>query len=245
MIFRIPPFSSPAFVCIEQAMRTPYPFVLHGLCLVPVVVLLCCVHVFIGSEPSVYAYFTAIRNANPSATVYMEVFSDWGLMAFYPVYLFFLLRGFRDRRPEDIFFALSYLAAQILIAALLCRVVKIAVGRPRPMTGGPFHPFSLGWGYQSFPSGHAGEVTGSVLPFVWRYGRAMPLLLPLGSGLLIAAVAFSRLYLGMHHPTDIWGGLVFGSLSGYASWVLCNALLSRWRGLLPRRLRTWIDAASK
>ena len=157
----------------------------------------------------------------------------------------FARQSFGPKKPEDIFFALSYVAAQVLIAALLCRVVKIAVGRPRPMTGGPFHPFSFGWGYQSFPSGHAGEIVGSAMPLVWRYGRLLPVLMPLGFGVLIAAVAFSRVYLSMHHPTDIWGGLVFGSLSGYASWAFCNALLTRWRNVLPRRLRSWLDAAAK
>ncbi|SBV91324.1 PAP2 superfamily protein [uncultured delta proteobacterium] len=225
-------------------MRTPYPFALHGLCLLPVIVLLCGMHICIGPEDAVYAYFTAVRRAHPSWTLPVEVFTDCALFLFYPAYAFFLLRGVRNKKPEDIFFAVSYLLAQVLIAALLCRVVKIAVGRPRPMTGGPLHPFSFGWGYQSFPSGHTGEIIGSTVPFLWRYGGGRFLLLPLGFGLLIAAVAFSRLYLSMHHPTDIWGGLVFGSLSGYVSWVFCNALLTRWRTLLPRRARAWLDAGT-
>ncbi|MCC8193905.1 MAG: phosphatase PAP2 family protein [Deltaproteobacteria bacterium] len=200
-------------------------------------------HCFIGPENAVYGFFTAVRKAHPSWTPPMELFSDCALYAFYLVYVLFLLRGVRRKRPEDIFFVLSYLVAQVLIAALLCRVVKIAVGRPRPMTGGPFHPFSLGWGYQSFPSGHTGEILGSALPFIWRYGSRASLPLALGFGLLIAAVAFSRIYLSMHHPTDIWGGLVFGSLSGYASWAFWNALLTRWRERLPRRIRAWLDSA--
>lgn len=225
-------------------MRSPYPFALHGLCLLPTIILLCCVQAFIGPESIVFAYFIDVRNAYPGWTKLVEFLSGNLLFAFYPIYLFFLFRGLRDKKPEDIFFSLAYVTAQILIAALLCRLVKIAVGRPRPMTGGPFAPFSFGWGYQSFPSGHTGEIVGSVTPFIWRYGRAFPLVLPLAFGLLIAAVAFSRLYLGMHHPTDIWGGLVFGSLSGYVSWGLCNALLTRWRSRLPRRIRAWLDIAA-
>jgi Membrane-associated phospholipid phosphatase len=200
-------------------------------------------YLFIGSGDAVYAYFTATREANPALTTCVELFSDGALFVFYPVYAFFLYRGIRNKKPEDIFFTLSYIVAQILIAALLCRVVKIAVGRPRPMTGGPFQPFSLGWGYQSFPSGHTGEIIGSSMPFIWRYNWARPLLTLFCFGFLIAAVAFSRIYLGMHHPTDILGGLVFGSLSGYVSWVLCKVLLTRWRELLPRRIRGWLDSA--
>ena len=226
-------------------MRTPYPFVLHGLCLVPTIAFLCCIHLFIGSEEAVFTYFTEIRAANPGWTKPVEFFSNGSLFLFYPVYLFFLLRGLKDKRPEDIFFAVSYTIAQLLMAALLCRIVKIAVGRPRPMTGGPFVPFSFGWGYQSFPSGHTAEIIGSTMPFIWRYGRVKPFILPLGLGLFIAAVAFSRIYLSMHHPTDIWGGLVFGSVSGYVSWALCNALLTRWHAWLPKRLRVWLDSGAE
>ena len=227
----------------KQAMQMSYPFALHGLCLAPVVLLLLGLSIFIGSEDAVFAYFTIARETNPSVTLCIELFSGGALFVFYPLYAFFLFRGIRKKTPEDIFFTLSYCIAQILIASLLCRMVKIAVGRPRPMTGGPFQPFSLGWGYQSFPSGHTGEIVGSVAPFVWRYGRLQPLLLPLCFGTVVAAVAFSRIYLGMHHPTDIMGGLVFGSLSGYVSWILCKVLLTQWRELLPRRIRAWLDSA--
>jgi undecaprenyl-diphosphatase len=218
-----------------KAMREPYPFAPQGLCLAPAALLLCGISFALGSEEAVRAYFTAVREANPLWTGPVAVFSDGAPFLFYPVYAFFLLRGVKKRNPEDIFFAVSYVLAQLLIACLLCRVVKIAVGRPRPMTGGPFHPFSLGWGYQSFPSGHTGEVVGSASPLVRRYGRSAPPLVPLGFGLLIAAVAFSRVYLGMHHPTDIWGGLVLGSLRGYASWALRTAFMARRRAAANAR----------
>lgn len=204
-----------------------YPLARHGLCLLPPAVLLACLRYIIGPEDAVCAYFTEVRLANPSWTPPMEVFTHGALFLFYPVYAFFFVRGLCRREKKDVIFALCYVAAQVLVSALLCRVIKITVGRPRPMTGGPFVPFSLGWGYQSFPSGHAGEALGSFLPLIWRFGALAPFLMPIAFGLLLAAVCFSRVYLGMHHPTDIWGGLVIGSLSGYASWALYGALCRR------------------
>ena len=218
-------------------MRTPYPVLGHCLSLVPAIILLVGIRVFIGPEDAVYQYFTGVRAANPSWTMTMEVFSNGSLVLFYPLYAIFLVRGLRRRRFDDVLFVLCYVTAQVLIAALLCRVVKIAVGRPRPMTGGPFVPFSFGWGYQSFPSGHTGEIMGSVVPLIWRFGGPSSVVMPLAFGLLIAAVAFSRLYLSMHHPTDILGGLVFGSLSGYASWVLFHALRPRMKNWLERNVQ--------
>lgn len=224
-------------------MRTPYPFASHCFCLAPTVVLLCFVHACIGSEHDVFVYFSNIRAVYPALTKLVELVSNGSLFLFYPVYAFFLFRGIRTKKADDVLFALCYIAAQLLVAALLCRVVKIAVGRPRPMTGGAFVPFSFGWGYQSFPSGHTGEALGSCLPFVWRFATIAPQILPLSFGVVLAVVAYTRLHLGMHHPTDIWGGLVFGSLSGYVSWTFFNALRSQWRRFLPSRLQNWLNLA--
>ncbi|CAK7070754.1 MAG: hypothetical protein DELT_01866 [Desulfovibrio sp.] len=217
-------------------MRSSYPYTDHCICLFPAVIMLICVHFAIGSEDEVFRYFTAVRKANPAFTKPVELFSHGTLFLFYPMYAFFIIRGLRGKKMDDILFAVSYLVAQLLIAALLCRIVKIGVGRPRPMTGGPFHPFSFGWGYQSFPSGHTGEILGSSLPFIWRYGTPARYLMPFCFGIIVAGVSFSRIYLGMHHPTDIWGGLVFGSLSGYASWALYGFLRDRWQRILPEKL---------
>ena len=238
-------FPTGVFAGIEKTMRMPYPFLGHCICLMPTMIFLGCVRVVIGPEDAVFAYFTSIRQANPSLTLAVAAFTHGVLFVFYPVYAFFLAWGLRGKRPADVLFALCYVAAQILIAALLCRLIKIAVGRPRPMTGGPFVPFSFGWGYQSFPSGHTAEALGSSLPFIWRYAGASPLLMPLLFGILLAAVAFTRVYLGMHHPTDIWGGLVFGSLSGYASWTFYGFMLTRWQRFLPDRLRARMETAGE
>ena len=188
--------------------------------------------VFIGPDAAVYEHFKAARAASPESVLWVRLFSDGYSLLLHPVYLYFLYRWFRQSRREDLKFVLACYVAQLLVAVLLCRFVKIAVGRPRPMTGGDFDPFSLGWGYQSFPSGHTTEALGATLPLAFRFGRfALPLLL----GLLVACVGYSRLYLGMHHPTDIWGGIVFGSLSGYVSWKLFTVPGDTARRFVP----TW------
>jgi undecaprenyl-diphosphatase len=69
----------------------------------------------------------------------------------------------------------------------------------------------------SFPSGHTGAATalfcGLALVVAWRLRH--PILRPLLVGVLVVmpfAVAMSRLYRGMHHPTDV----LFGALNGLA-----------------------------
>lgn len=226
-------------------MRTPYPFARHCLCLAPTALLLVCIRLFIGTEDAVFAYFSALRPAFPELTHIIGIFTHGVLFVFYPLYGLFLVRGLWSRKVDDILFFVCWLAAQLLVAALLCRVIKIAVGRPRPMTGGGFVPFSFGWGYQSFPSGHTGEITGACVPFLWRYETVAPFFSALCLGVIVAAVAFSRIYLGMHHPSDIWGGLAVGSLSGYVSWMFYGLARKHWRRFASRKAALWMETGVK
>ncbi len=212
-------------------MRESYPFRQHCLCLIPLALLLCFIWARIGSEEAVFLFFSDCRLKQPGLTLWMTLFTHLANPLFYLAYAALFVRALqlRGRDPErsakQLIFVLAFTLAQILVAALLCRIVKIAVGRPRPMTGGPITPFSTGWGYQSFPSGHTTEAVGAAQPLAGRYGK---ILLPLALGVYTAAVGFSRLYLGMHHPTDILGGMALGSLSGYLSWSFARMAQDRW-----------------
>lgn len=80
----------------------------------------------------------------------------------------------------------------------------------------------------SFPSGHAMislVVYGAIgYLLVLRFPRWQPLILSL-TALLISAIGFSRLYLGVHWPTDVAAGYAAGLL-----WLLaCILSLEVWR----------------
>jgi membrane-associated phospholipid phosphatase len=93
-------------------------------------------------------------------------------------------------------------------AAALNTMLKFLFTRPRPAL---FSPLVAESGF-SFPSGH---VTASIAVFgflavlLWRarcYGWAILL------GALIPMVAISRIYLGVHYPSDTLGSMAFASL---------------------------------
>ena len=116
---------------------------------------------------------------------------------------FLLLR--RWKRPADDI-ALVVIAAG---SALLPLVVKLIVARPRPTIGNLSHLSSL-----SFPSEHTTQAAAIYLAIAimlsqtlargWREAA-------IAIGVVIAlAVAWSRVYLGLHYPTDVAAGLVLG-----------------------------------
>ena len=123
-------------------------------------------------------------------------------------------------------------SAILLIAATLGGMVldgllKIGFNRPRP------HIFT--WGTQvvssSFPSGHAMASTivyGTVAYLAARLQQnAASRLLTMGlAALIIVLICSSRLYLGVHYPSDVLAGVIIGlAWSGFCMAVLEAAQL--------------------
>lgn len=110
-------------------------------------------------------------------------------------------------------------AAATLSGWALYGVAKFAFHRPRPHL---IPRLMGGAGWYSFPSGHS-----TLAPLVFGLGaliwsapwprRARAVLL-VAAVLLSLLIGFSRVYLGMHWPTDAVGGLLLGT--GWAAlWV--------------------------
>jgi len=76
----------------------------------------------------------------------------------------------------------------------------------------------------SFPSGHAATSFAAATMLAFAFPRLAPFLY-----VLAAAVAFSRVYVGVHYPLDVIGGALLGALIAVGLW-----LLVRWRA--QRRL---------
>jgi undecaprenyl-diphosphatase len=128
-------------------------------------------------------------------------------------------------------------SARMLLAAtagniLLNNGLKLIFDRARPAV--------FEWGTHaassSFPSGHAMSATvvyGTVAYLLARlqkhgWARAVTLLLAV---IMIALVCLTRLYLGVHYPSDVLGGIIVGlAWSGF-----CMATLEASLALARRR----------
>jgi membrane-associated phospholipid phosphatase len=201
--------------------NAPTPLAVWAVMSLPLVLTVAACFAFIGGEEAVAAHFAAWRPEHPFAVRLLKLYTDWGNPAFYLVYAAILARGLKQRRRDLTALALGLLAAQLLVSLAAERLLKTAIGRPRPDVGGPFAPWSFDAGHHSLPSGHTTEITVHTLPLALR---ARSWLLPLTLSLVTGLMGASRIALGWHHPTDILAGWVLGSLGG----MLAHRLAQKW-----------------
>jgi membrane-associated phospholipid phosphatase len=112
-------------------------------------------------------------------------------------------------------------ASSVWTADLLALAIKAGVERPRPSMTVPQADPLIGAGGWSFPSGHATTAFAGAVALTYLWRRGAPLFL-----LLAAAIAFSRVYVGVHYPGDVLAGAALGSLIGLA-WVAAFRLPRR------------------
>lgn len=185
-----------------------------------------------GNEEAVARFFEQWRALNSDITPWLKLYTDWGNAAFYLVYAGILLVGLARGRKDLTALALGYLAAQLLISLLAVRVLKMSIGRPRPLVGGEFLHFTAQGSHHSMPSGHSTEFTLQTLPLALRSGS---ILWPLLLGLALGLMAFTRIALGWHNPTDVLAGWALGTLGGLLAQYLAGRIAWRLQG--GRRLR--------
>jgi membrane-associated phospholipid phosphatase len=173
--------------------------------------------------------------ASPGLTSVMRVLTNLGGEYFYIALLLFIYWCVSERQGFR-------LGLVLLLSGAANSAVKIACKQPRPYDLDP----SLGLSFEStfgFPSGHAQNALvfwGALVPGLGRrIGRLKAFVVAL---LLILVVAFTRLYLGVHFPTDILGGWLLGGVL----LILYRILNSRISALLQRggiRLQVIVIAA--
>ncbi len=137
-------------------------------------------------------------------------------------------RDRRLRREAGRRIALAGLVA-LAIGFVSSAVIKEITMRPRPfavlpdvrvLVGAP-HSYAL-------PSGHTTSAFGAASGVLLAAKRFLGRVPVWGWGMLAlaAAIAYSRLYVGVHWPTDVAAGIVLGMASGRAG---VHLALRRWR----------------
>jgi len=118
--------------------------------------------------------------------------------------VFIAARGKRDEMR-----GLVVLVIAVLISDFMATSLKNVFLRVRPCHALEGVRLLVGCsGSYSFPSGHATNIFTAMVFLSFMYKRLAPFFLALA-----VAVAYSRVYLGVHYPADVLSGAVLGAVT--------------------------------
>ncbi|MEU9205884.1 phosphatase PAP2 family protein [Streptomyces sp. NPDC048332] len=106
----------------------------------------------------------------------------------------------------------AWVAVTTLVSSLLQQGIKAAVGRERPLWPDPVDSAH----YAAFPSGHAMTAVVSCGLLMWLLQRSgcrpwIRRAALAAAGVSVLGVGLTRLYLGVHWPSDVVGGWLLGA----------------------------------
>ncbi|MBC8124748.1 MAG: phosphatase PAP2 family protein [Candidatus Kapabacteria bacterium] len=163
--------------------------------------------------------------SNPVFDLFMPLITN--VTFWYPMYalgiIALLVRGWQGRTtPEGRKF--FWCAALLLVTVAILdqsshRLLKEVIARPRPylVLGNVFQLVGSGGG--SFPSNHAMNNAAVAVILTWFFPCRRVVF-----WVVALTIAFSRIYCGVHYPSDVLGGLVIGAIGGWSAIVIAR----RW-----------------
>lgn len=186
-----------------------------------------------GIEIKILDLIQSIRT--PAGDVFMSYITRLGDAGMIWIILAAILLAIPKTRRSGII-----LTAALLVDVVLCNcILKNVFARVRP--------YDVNTSVQllierqkdfSFPSGHTAASFASVTALYYAKNKKLYI-----AALVLAVVlAFSRLYLYVHYPTDILGGIAIGVLSGYIGYRIVDK--NKWKRLLAVCLCLCLTACS-
>jgi membrane-associated phospholipid phosphatase len=128
--------------------------------------------------------------------------------------------------------ALLLVLIVVLGDTFICTSIKDAVGRPRPFVDLADVNHLVGRGrHSSMPSNHAANWFAALVVLGTYYRRSLFFMLPLA-----CAVGLSRIYNGVHYPSDVLAGAALGA--AYAA-ITLHGLELAWSRFGARWLPLW------
>ena len=120
------------------------------------------------------------------------------------------------KRKKTEIISLAWIAVTVAVSDIVAaELLKPWIGRLRPCkVEGLVHIVDGCAGLYSFPSNHAANTATFAMLWMMFHGPRQGLL----AFVLAFMVALSRVYLGVHYPSDVLAGMVFGISLGAVSY---------------------------
>lgn len=189
-------------------------------CIISILVMVFIVSMFPFGNMQVWD-IDLLRSINNGRNVAMDGFfgvitdSATPVAIFIPVALFVYAFLFKNKLTGQI---AVYSALTFLVTSITDTGIKHMVNKPRPFATYDFIQKITSGGSPSFPSGHTTDafVTAAVLSLAFRKWYVI---VPVYLWALL--IAYSRMDLGVHYPSDVLAGMCLGTMMafiGYRIW---------------------------
>ena len=136
-----------------------------------------------------------------------------------PVYLFFLLFVIFNFGKKAVLWIIGALVTVAITDSISSKIIKPFFARPRPCMDPDFSAqvnlvASYCGGNGSFTSSHASNHFGLAMFFFITMQQLAPKFIKLFF-VWALIICFAQIYVGVHYPSDIVGGTILGSSTGY------------------------------
>lgn len=170
------------------------------------------------------------RNRNRTSDTVTRVFEPLGAEYSLAVLGGFYLAGAINDDPKAIAVAQDGLAASLFASGLITPVLKLAIGRSRPVQDEGTHRFRPFAGNASFPSGHTTQAFAVASVVAAHYE---PLWIKATAYGVASLVGYARIYHNAHFASDVLAGAAIGSLMGTSLVAVNGRLRGSGVSLMP------------
>lgn len=139
---------------------------------------------------------------------------------FFSALLAGLLGLFGDTKEKK---ALLLSIAAFIVSIVLIKIIHLLYLEPRPFISLPIHNLITEGNTAAFPSRHTTTMAVIAFSYLLYRSKFFPIFI-----ILMLWVGFARIYVGVHYPIDIVGGIFAGFLSVYLASFFKNWLVRKF-----------------